>query len=115
MEMNGSMTELNGLRVQGRMTWSERERAWVGTLEEILQALAADGYDECKREMTTSQRDCRPSGGVWQGVNSRTGSVAAAIWVARPTASHALVFLQIDGAAIARPGRAPDEEEGGQG
>ncbi|MBI3104991.1 MAG: hypothetical protein HYY95_05345 [Candidatus Rokubacteria bacterium] len=113
--MSGFTTELNGLREKGQMTWREREHAWVGSLEEILHALAADGYDECKREMTTSQRDCRPSGGVWQGVNPRTGSVAAAIWVARPIASQALVFLQIDGAAIARPGRAPDEEEGGQG
>ena len=112
--MTGLMTELNGLRERREMTWSEGEHGWVGTPEAILRALAGDGYEECKRETATSHPDCRPAGGVWQGVNRRTGSVAAAIWVTRP-AGHALVFIQIDGEPVARPGREPDEEEGGQG
>lgn len=113
--MNGLMAGLNELREQHRMTWSDHEQAWVGAPEEILDALTNDGFDECKREMTASHRDCRPAGGVWQGVNPRTGSVASAIWVTRPGPPEAMVFIQIDGEAIRRPGRDPDEEEGGQG
>ena len=113
-QMSGLMTGLNDLRQRKQMTWSEREHGWVGTPEAILRALASDGYDECKRETTTSRPDHRPAGGVWQGVNRRTGSVAAAIWVTRPSAD-ALVFIQIDGEPVARPGRDLDEEEGGQG
>ena len=113
--MNGLMTSLNDLRDQGRMTWSERARGWAGPLGEILDALEHDGFDECKREMATSRRDCRPAGGVWQGVNSSTGSVASAVWVNRPKAQEAMVFIEIDGESITRPGRDPDEEEGGEG
>jgi len=112
--MSGLMTGLNDLRERGQMTWSDGEHGWIGTPEAVLRALARDGYDECKHETTTSHRDGRPAGGVWQGVNRRTGSVAAAIWVIR-AAAEALVFIQIDGEPVARPGRKRDEEEGGQG
>lgn len=113
--MNGVMASLNDLRALGRMTWSEDERGWVGVPDEILDALGNDGFDQCKREMTTSHRDCRPAGGLWQGVNTRTGSVASAIWVTRPAPPQAMVFIQIDGESMGREGRDPDEEEGGQG
>jgi hypothetical protein len=79
-EMNGLMTSLNDLRDQGRMTWSERARGWVGPLREILGAL-----------------------------------VASAVWVNRPKAQEAMVFIEIDGESITRPGRDPDEEEDGEG
>jgi len=96
-KMNGPMTSLNELREQGQMTWSEGEQGWTGAPAEILAALAADGFAECKREMTTSRRDCQPVGGVWQGVNPRTRSVASLIWVARPAARPATLFIEIDG------------------
>jgi hypothetical protein len=98
--MNGPMTSLNELREQGQMTWSEGEQGWTGAPGEILAALAADGFAECKREMTTSRRDCRPVGGVWQGVNPHTRSVASLIWVARPAAQPATLFIEIDGEAL---------------
>lgn len=113
--MSGLMAGLDDLREQGRMTWSEPTGGWVAAPAEVLNALAKDGFDECKREMTASHRDCRPAGGVWQGVNPRTGSVASAIWVTRPAPQEAMVFIQIDGESITRPGRELDEEEGGQG
>jgi hypothetical protein len=95
--MSGRMTSLNGLREQGQMTWSEDERGWTGAPAQILAALAADGFAECKREMTTSRRDCRPVGGVWQGLNPHTRSVASLIWVTRPAAQPATLFIEIDG------------------
>ena len=71
---------LGTLRGQGGMVWVEDERGWVAEPAEVLNALSNDGFKECKREMTTSRRDCRPAGGVWQGINPRTSSVASVIW-----------------------------------
>ena len=99
-KMSGPMTSLNELREQGQMTWSEDEQSWTGAPEEIFAALAADGFAECKREMTRSRRDCRPVGGVWQGVNPLTRSVASPIWVARPAAQPATLFIEIDGKGL---------------
>src|SRR3990172_240571 len=98
--MSEPMTSLNELREQGQMTWSEQEQGWIGTPGKIFDALAADGFNECKREMISSRRDCRPVGGVWQGVNPLTNSVASLIWVARPAAPPAPLFLEIVGAAL---------------
>ncbi len=91
------MSVLTQLHDQGRMTWTERERGWVAVPDDVVDALAEGGFEECKHEMTTSRRDLRPAGGVWQGVNRITGSVASAIWVARATQRQALVFIEIDG------------------
>ena len=112
--MDGLMHAVNELRAQGRMTWIEYQRGWVAAPDDVLGALARDGFHECKREMTTSRRDCRPAGGLWQGVNPHTGAVASAVWVARPGSMAAMVFIEIDGESITRPGRDPGEEEGGE-
>ena len=71
--------------------------------------------------MTTSRRDLRPAGGVWQGVNPRTGSVASAICVTRPAWDQAIVFISIDGASLTGDHGDPAvegdpyTEEGGEG
>ena len=71
---------------------------------------------------TTSRRDLRPAGGVWQGVNRTTGSVASAIWVTRAAQPHALVFIEVDGELVkvdrGNTVRSADEsyrEDGGEG
>jgi hypothetical protein len=115
VQISALMTRLNDLREQGRMTWNEPARGWLGTLGEIVGALEEDGFTECSKAVAASRRDRQPAGGMWQGVNARTGSVASAIWVARPTAPLSMVFIQIDGEWLTRPGRDPDEEEGGEG
>jgi len=113
------MHGLNELREQGRMTWIEAERGWGAEPEDIVDALSKDGFEECKRETTTSRRDLRPAGGVWQGVNTGTGSVASAIWVNRPSRARAIVFVAIDGESF-RDGvlnsleRDPYEDDGGE-
>ena len=94
------MTGLNELRGDGRMTWSEAEQGWVAAPEEIVNALSTDGFEECKREVTTSRRDSRPAGGVWQGINPRTGAVASAIWVNRLRWPQAMVFITVDGESL---------------
>ena len=64
--MNDFMAGVNDLRAQGRMTWIEQERGLLAAPEEILIALSNGGFVECKREMTTSRRDRRSAGGLWQ-------------------------------------------------
>src|SRR5439155_545810 len=81
-------------------TWREAESGWIAVPEEIVTALAREGFEECKREMTTSRRDRRPAGGVWQGLNTRTGSVASAIWVNRAAWPRAIIFITVDGEAV---------------
>jgi hypothetical protein len=98
-----AVNSLNELREQARMTWSEGERGWLAAPAEILNALSRDGFEACKRELTTSRRDGRPAGGVWQGVNARTGTVASAIWVNRPGWQQAIVFIDIDGESLRDP------------
>ena len=87
-------------RDQARMTWTEREQGWVAVPDEVVTSRARGGFEECKRATTTSRRDLRPAGGVWQGVNQATGSVASAIWVARATQRQALMFIEIDGELV---------------
>ena len=98
--MTDRSTGLAELRDRGGFTWTELDRGWMAVPDEVLTALAGDGFEECKHAMTTSRRDKRPAGGVWQGVNRTTGSVASAIWVAHAAAPRALVFVEIDGEPI---------------
>jgi len=80
-EIAGLTPCLDALREQGQMTWSEHADGWNGRPEEILRALGTDGFQECKREMTTSRGIATRLGGVWQGVNPHTKSVASVVWV----------------------------------
>jgi hypothetical protein len=113
------MSAVNDLRGQGRMTWIEAERGWVAAPEEIVSALSTDGFEECKREMTTSRRDSRPAGGLWQGINTRTGAVASAIWVNRLLSPQAMVFITVDGellqGEVPNPQANPPREGGREG
>jgi hypothetical protein len=95
-----AMNTINELRARGKITWIEDEHAWVAAPEDILDALANEGFVECKRATTTSRRDLRPSGGLWQGINVSTGAVASTIWVDRPSRAHIIVFISIDGASV---------------
>ncbi len=91
------MHGLNDLRQHGRMRWLDDERGWVASPEEIVAALADEGYQEYKREEARTLRHQPAIGGVWQGLNERTGSVASAIWVTRAPSAEPLVFIEIDG------------------
>lgn len=113
------MQGLDDLRVRGGMDWIEDEKGWIAAPDDVVGALSKDGFDECKRETTTSRRDIRPAGGVWQGVNARTGSVASAIWVNRTTWPQAIVFITIDGVSLTGPAeraveRDPYRDDGGE-
>jgi len=113
------MNGLSELRTAGRMTWIEEENGWRAAPDEVVAALSHDGFDECKREVTTSRRDNQAAGGVWQGLNTRTGSVASAIWVNPSTERRAIVFISIDGRSLTGvpprgAERDPYRDEGGE-
>lgn len=91
------MTGFRELREQSRIRWIEQEHGWGAAPEDIVNALSSEGFEECKRETTTSRRDRHPAGGVWQGVDPRSGSIASAVWVNHATRRHALVFVEVDG------------------
>ena len=97
--MNG-MHAVKGLREQGRNTWVEEHEGWVAAPENVVSALTNDGFEECKRELVWT-RGGEAVGGIWQGLNLRTGAVASAIWVNRDDPRRAVVFLHIDGEPVA--------------
>ncbi len=103
---------LQELCEQGRMAWAERERGWLAEPEQVLTALLNEGFQECERAVARNRRDRCLVGGMWEGLNPRTGSVASAIWVNQRGARPATVFIAIDGELLeagraARNGREP--------
>ena len=91
---------LTELRVTGRMTWTASTRAWTASPVEVIEALGHDGFEEYRREVAHVRAGHEPPGGVWQGLDRRTGVVASAIWVRRPPSPEALVFIDIDGQPV---------------
>ena len=103
------MLGLTALREQSRITWIEPDRGWMAIPEDVVRLLSSEGFAECKRESTTSRRDHHPAGGIWQGVDMRTGSVASAVWVNRGAWPRALVFVEVDGESLTEVSGAPGE------
>ncbi len=91
---------LDQLREFGRMRWLEAAHGWRAEPDEVVGALAAEGFDEYKREEARGRRGAAASGGVWLGINSRTGTVASTIWVREPDTGDVLVFVEIDGKPV---------------
>jgi hypothetical protein len=77
----------------GRMHWTGE--GWLAEPDEVVDALAREGFQECKREIARNPASHAQSGGVWQGLNTQTGAVASAVWVRGNERS--LVFIEIDG------------------
>jgi hypothetical protein len=94
------INRIDELRRHGRMRWRGDEQGWVGRPEDIVDALARDGFQEYKREEARTGRDREPHGGMWQGINPRTGAVASAIWVTPEKGSEPIVFIDIDGTPL---------------
>jgi hypothetical protein len=88
------------LRNEGRVEWAPQERAWIGRPDEIVRALASDGFQEYKHEIVRGRRDHEPTAGLWQGLNNETGAVGSAVWVRQTHDARAIVFVDIDGEAI---------------
>jgi hypothetical protein len=90
-----SMDSLNELRAAGRMRWLGAADAWLAEADEVVRALAREGFEECKHEEARDRRH-HARNGVWQGLNRVTGGVASAVWVGSDHRDR-LVFIDIDG------------------
>ena len=91
---------LNDLREGGRMRWVDGARGWHAEPDEVVNALAADGFEEYKREIAGTPRGGGVTGGVWEGLDHRTGAVASTIWVRDPSTHSPIVFISINGDPI---------------
>lgn len=91
------MDTLHDLQQDSRMTWRSDARGWLAQADEIVDALSRYGYQEYKREVVRSRRDRKPAGGMWQGLNIETGSVASVVWVSQGHADQVTAFIDIDG------------------
>jgi hypothetical protein len=80
----------------GRMRWTGE--GWLAEPNEVVNALASEGFQECKREVARNPASHAQSGGVWQGLNTQTGAVASAVWVGG--GDQSLVFIEIDGRRV---------------
>jgi hypothetical protein len=108
-QMDSRMPRLTELYTQGRMTWTEQGKGWLGRPDEVLGALARDGFYECHRERAANPSGGRPGEGAWDGVNPRTRSVASVTWTVREAPAPPVVCIEIDGDVITRPAPTPVE------
>lgn len=86
-----------------RMTWRRDQLGWLTPPDEIVATLSRHGYQEYKHEVARSRRDRNPAGGIWQGLNMKTGSVASVVWVSHGNADQVRVFIDIDGQPLVGP------------
>jgi hypothetical protein len=86
---------LHELREYGRMQWLDGARGWRAEPDDVVNALTADGFQECKRETARVPR-APATGGVWQGIDHKTGAVASTVWTREPNGSP-VVFISING------------------
>ena len=100
------MRGVDARREHRRIAWIEPEHGWAATPEDIVAVRSNEGFEACKREQTTSRRNRRPAGGLWQGVNPRRGSVASAIWDLRVLGSE-MVRIGRESGHVSRVGH-PD-------
>jgi hypothetical protein len=91
---------LGELRARGRLHWTSGAGCWAADPGEIIDALTRDGFREFKREVATRPPPSPALGGVWQGLDGRTGSVASALWIAHPGGAGVQIFLAIDGGPV---------------
>jgi hypothetical protein len=94
------MEALNELVREGRIAWAADARGWIAKPGDILDALAREGFTEFKADAARSRRDREPAGGIWQGLDARTGAVASAIWIRRREEDRAVVFVDVDGRPV---------------
>lgn len=88
------------------MRWRADEHGWVAEPEAVVHALAGAGFEEFKREVTSHPASRHAAGGMWQGLDGRTGGLASVVWVQRHPEDEAVVFVEVDGEPL-------EGEEGG--
>jgi hypothetical protein len=108
-QLDSVVPTLSDLYRRGRMRWAEQGKGWIGRPDEVLDALATDGFHECHRERAASASGRQAAEGAWDGVNPHTRSVASVMWTVRRGPEPPMVFIEIDGDTITRPAPTPVE------
>src|SRR5439155_23035982 len=80
---------LNELERRGEMRWRAEEHAWVADPDHVVRALTDAGFQEYKREIAKDNRSHATSGGIWQGLDPRTGVGPTMIWHPASPVAHA--------------------------
>ena len=102
MTVRADLPHLGELERNGTMRWRAEDHAWIADPEDVVHALTNDGFHEYRREIARRARSpalsrgIESSGGMWQGLDQRTGIVAAVIWVTQATPAQSHVFIEID-------------------
>jgi hypothetical protein len=94
------MRYLDKLERRAALRWRADEHAWVGDHEAVVRVLADEGFQEYKRETARGKHARLARGGMWQGLDQRTGAVATVIWVVHTTPPETHVFVEVDGQPI---------------
>ncbi|HYE90483.1 MAG TPA: hypothetical protein VEA38_05655 [Terriglobales bacterium] len=94
------MKALEALVNEGRIAWAPYARGWIAKPGDIVDALAREGFAEFKAHAARSRHGREPAGGLWQGLDARTGAVASAIWIREEASDRAVVFVDVDGRSI---------------
>ena len=94
------MEALDQLVREGLIAWVPAAQAWRGQPDDIVGALARAGFAEFKADAARGHRGRTPTGGIWQGLDARTGAVASAIWVRAEDQDRAVVFVDVDGMPV---------------
>ena len=94
------MKALRDLMSEGRIAWAPEAHGWIAQPGDIVDALASEGFAEFKADAARSGSDRTPTGGLWQGLDTRTGAVASAIWVRGADGERTVVFVDVDGTPI---------------
>lgn len=89
--------QLEHLQLDGTMRWRPEERAWTADPDGVVRALTGDGFHEYKRELARNRETHAVTGGMWEGLDPVTGSVATVIWIAHDADHGAHVFIEMDG------------------
>ena len=85
---------------EGRIAWAPAARAWRARPDDIVDALSREGFTEFKADAARTGRQRPATGGMWQGLDARTGAVASAIWVRADDDERAVVFVDVDGRPV---------------
>ena len=94
------MNAFRELMTEGRIAWAAEVRGWIGQPGDIVDALSREGFTEFKADAARGPRGGLSRGGIWQGLDARTGAVASAVWVRVPQGGDAVVYVDVDGTPI---------------
>src|SRR6266550_1138129 len=94
------MQQIDDLEHAGTIRWRMEDGAWIADPAHVVQALTNEGFQEYRHEIAKCGRNRSATGGMWQGLDPRSGVVATVIWVRHAAPKETHVFIEIDGRPV---------------